>query len=116
MLMRRLLIVLLLAALSACIQPYVHMGQVGQATPILMRFQPPDTCSMVIGGKTYLSSTNEAAAVAALKREFAIHPRAQLIADKNTPYKCMGFAILELQRAGFKQIGFISEPPPVSGE
>jgi hypothetical protein len=91
------------------------MGQVGRATPILIRLQPPDTCSMVIDGKTYLSSISEAATAAALKRELAIHPRAQLFAETNTPYKCMGFAIVELQRAGFKRIGFISQPPPANG-
>lgn len=113
--MQRFLTVLLLAALGACTQQHLRRGEVGQAAHILIRFQPPDTCSMVIGGQTYLPSTNEAATIAALKRELALHPHGQIIADLNTPYKCVGFAIVELQRAGFKKIGFISEPPPANG-
>jgi biopolymer transport protein ExbD len=51
-----------------------------------------------------------------MKREFAIHPDAHLVADLNVPYKCVGGAIIEAQRAGFKKIGFISEPPLRKGE
>lgn len=29
----------------------------------------------------------------------------------NIAYRCMGAVIFELQRAGFRRIGFISEPP-----
>ena len=113
--MRRLLIVLLLAALGACTQQHVS-GETAQPTRIVIGFQPPDTCSMVIGGKTYFPETDGAATAAALKRELALHPNAQLVGFTSIPYKCVGGAIVELQRAGFKKIGFISEPPPVSGE
>lgn len=37
--------------------------------------------------------------------------QAHLIADINTPYRCLGRIIFELQRAGFRKIGFISAPP-----
>jgi len=35
---------------------------------------------------------------------------AHLNADIQTPYRCLGRIIYELQRAGFHRIGFISEP------
>jgi len=39
-------------------------------------------------------------------------PEAHIRGDINTPYRCVGGAIYNLQRAGFAKIGFISEPAP----
>ncbi len=39
-------------------------------------------------------------------------PEAHIRGDINTPYKCVGGAIVQMQRAGFARVGFISEPPP----
>ena len=39
-------------------------------------------------------------------------PEAQIRGDINTPYRCIGGAVFNLQRAGFARVGFISEPPP----
>jgi biopolymer transport protein ExbD len=113
--MRRLLGSLLLAALGACTQQHVNGAEAARTTYVLISFQPPDRCSITVGGKTFNPMTDEAA-VAAMKREFAIHPDAHLVADLNVPYKCVGGAIIEAQRAGFKKIGFISEPPLRKGE
>ncbi len=38
-------------------------------------------------------------------------PEAHIRGDVNTPYKCVGGAIYNMQRAGFARVGFISEPP-----
>jgi hypothetical protein len=35
---------------------------------------------------------------------------AHLRSSVNTPYRCMGRIIYELQRVGFRRIGFIAEP------
>ena len=39
-------------------------------------------------------------------------PEAHIRGDINTPYKCIGGAVFQMQRAGFSRVGFISEPPP----
>ncbi|MBA3898302.1 MAG: biopolymer transporter ExbD [Sphingomonadaceae bacterium] len=39
-------------------------------------------------------------------------PEAHIRADINTPYRCVGGAIFNMQMAGFQRVGFISEPPP----
>lgn len=39
-------------------------------------------------------------------------PEAHIRGDINTPYRCIGGAIYNMQRAGFAKVGFISEPPP----
>jgi biopolymer transport protein ExbD len=38
-------------------------------------------------------------------------PEAHIRGDANTPYKCIGGAVITMQRAGFARVGFISEPP-----
>ncbi len=38
-------------------------------------------------------------------------PEAHIRGDVNTPYKCIGGAVITMQRAGFARVGFISEPP-----
>ena len=38
-------------------------------------------------------------------------PEAHIRGDINTPYKCIGGAVITMQRAGFARVGFISEPP-----
>ncbi len=42
-------------------------------------------------------------------------PEAHIRGDVNTKYKCIGAAIITMQQAGFQRVGFISEPPPLSG-
>jgi biopolymer transport protein ExbD len=42
-------------------------------------------------------------------------PEAHIRGDVNTPYKCIGGTIVTMQRAGFQKIGFISNPPPLTG-
>ena len=39
-------------------------------------------------------------------------PEAHIRGDINTPWRCIGGAIITMQQAGFARIGFISEPPP----
>jgi biopolymer transport protein ExbD len=42
-------------------------------------------------------------------------PEAHIRGDVNTPYRCIGGAVITMQQAGFARIGFISAPPPVAG-
>ena len=39
-------------------------------------------------------------------------PEAHIRGDVNTPFRCVGGVVSNLQRAGFPRVGFISEPPP----
>jgi len=39
-------------------------------------------------------------------------PEAHIRGDINTPYRCIGGAMYNMQMAGFTKVGFISEPPP----
>ncbi len=39
-------------------------------------------------------------------------PEAHIRGDVNTPFRCVGGVVSDLQRAGFQRVGFISQPPP----
>ena len=39
-------------------------------------------------------------------------PEAHIRGDVNTPYKCIGAAVITMQEAGFQRVGFISQPGP----
>ena len=39
-------------------------------------------------------------------------PEVHIRGDVNTPWRCMGGTVFNMQRAGFIRVGFISEPPP----
>lgn len=39
-------------------------------------------------------------------------PEVHIRGDINTPYRCIGGAIYQMQRAGYARVGFISEPAP----
>ncbi len=41
-------------------------------------------------------------------------PEVHIRADINTPYRCIGGAMYNMQLAGFTKVGFISEPQPGS--
>jgi biopolymer transport protein ExbD len=107
-------ILILAAALAACTGE--RGAGVSPSTDISIGYQPPNTCLITVGGRTYNLATELEAADAALKRELGSHPDAHLKADTNVPYKCMGGVILTAQRAGFKRIAFISQPPPAEGK
>ncbi|WP_315759901.1 biopolymer transporter ExbD [Sphingomonas sp. Y38-1Y] len=38
-------------------------------------------------------------------------PEVHIRGDVNTPYKCIGGTVYQMQQAGFVKVGFISEPP-----
>ncbi len=42
-------------------------------------------------------------------------PEAHIRGDVDTPYKCIGGAIITMQQAGFARVAFISEPEPLAG-
>ena len=42
-------------------------------------------------------------------------PEVHIRGDVDTQYKCIGAAIITMQQAGFQRVGFISEPPPLTG-
>ena len=70
---------------------------------------PASACTIKVNGRKV--STNELLSIA--RPEAKPGRRAHIDANMaETPYRCLGGAIYTLQMAGFKDVGFISEPPP----
>jgi biopolymer transport protein ExbD len=70
---------------------------------------PATSCSLEVNGR--LVTKDELFDIARPKAKSG--RRALIDADmKEAPYRCIGSAIWTLQRAGFKDIGFVSEPKP----
>jgi biopolymer transport protein ExbD len=79
-------------------------------------------CLVFWGQKKVDSKTFVDMSVAKLRAEIARQggigtpglelPEAHIRGDVNTPYRCVGGVVSNLQRAGFQRVGFISEPPP----
>lgn len=86
-----------------------------------VRVAPNGACQ-VFWGQTPVNSTELVErAVAKLRREIDKQggpnapdlelPEAHIRGDVNTPYRCIGGTVFNMQRAGFIRVGFISEPP-----
>jgi hypothetical protein len=70
---------------------------------------PATSCSIEVEGRKV--TTDELFEIA--QPEAKSGRRAHIDSDMaQTPYRCLGGAIYTLQRAGFKDVGFIAEPPP----
>jgi biopolymer transport protein ExbD len=82
-----------------------------QVFQLLVTYQPPNSCWITIDGRSYSIWPDHEQSLPALK---ALHAksRALLMGPMAVPYKCVGAAIAVSQQAGFKRIGFISEPSP----
>jgi biopolymer transport protein ExbD len=75
-----------------------------------------ESCRVSISGRSFSFPADEQGLLAALRREAMIHSEATIEADTSVPYRCFGGAIVLAQRAGFKRVGFIAEPPPPTKE
>jgi len=72
---------------------------------------PASSCSIEVDG--HKVTTDELFAIA--RPEAKSGRRAHLDTDMGqAPYRCIGGVIYTLQRAGFKNVGFIAEPPASS--
>jgi biopolymer transport protein ExbD len=89
-----------------------------------VRAEPDGTCGVYWGMSKVDSEQLLEQAVAKLKTEIDKQggpnapgvelPEVHIRGDVNTPYRCIGGAIYNMQMAGFAKVGFISEPPPGS--
>ncbi len=74
--------------------------------------EAPGSCRLTIDGNSFSFPDEEQRLIAALRLKATTYSGATIEADKSIPYKCFGGAIVLAQRAGFKRVGFIAEPPP----
>jgi hypothetical protein len=69
---------------------------------------PASSCSIEVAGRTV--TTDELLTIG--RHEATKGRRAHIDSNmEETPYRCLGGVIYTLQRAGFRDVGFIAEPP-----
>ena len=89
------------------------MASKSDSVPVTLMWEPPDICRIAIAGRTYVVRPDDRRSTYAIQLARAKSKSAFLQTDNpNVPYKCAGGAIIALQQAGFKRVGFIAEPPP----
>jgi hypothetical protein len=101
----------LLTVLSAAIFTLAGCVQTTKASPFVVSVGMKGTsCSMAVAGR--IVTPNELLDIS--RKEIATGRIARLdVPVENTPYRCVGGVIFTLQMAGFKNVGFTSEPPPI---
>jgi len=81
----------------------------GGACRIYWGVQPVDSNELITKGVKHLEDQIESfGGVENMLPEDV--PEVHIRADVNTPYKCVGGAVYQMQRAGYVKVGFISNP------
>ena len=86
-------------------------------------FPTENTNTAIYGNLTYHFTDKTALSVGAralkdeIKRQEALGgkielPEVHIRGDKDVAYRCVGGVVFTMQRAGFRKVGFISEPIP----
>jgi len=95
--------------LTACLRSEAPPERI----PIIVSWAAPDTCRISFAGLSFDLPRDDDRMTEAFKRQARKVRAAYILAgDPHVPYKCVGPAIIEAQRAGIVRIGFIAEPPP----
>jgi hypothetical protein len=101
-----------LLALACAFLPSGASARVRETAVIRVTFEAPDTCLVRVAASSFDLYREEAPLRAALKAEAGRHRIAQIETDALIPYRCFGGALFLAQGAGFKDVGFVAEPPP----
>ncbi|HYI39718.1 MAG TPA: hypothetical protein VE053_05290 [Allosphingosinicella sp.] len=106
--------VLPIVFLAACASPGRGYRE-SEIVVIRLALDPPGACRASLGGRDFALPANEAAFLAALRSRAKASPDAIVTAGETTPYDCFGHTVFLAERAGFRRVGFIAEPPPPPG-
>jgi biopolymer transport protein ExbD len=75
---------------------------------------PIDSVELVEKAKKHLEDNIELMGGDAAQIPPEDFPEAHIRGDVNTPYRCIGGAIISMQRAGYTRVGFVSSPVDLS--
>lgn len=98
------------ALVAACASP--RGGASADPALIELGFEPPETCRARLGGEDFVLPGQQRIFLEALAARAKIGSHATVAGGAEIPYKCFGHVVYLAQRAGFRHVGFIAEPPP----
>lgn len=110
------------SAISAifCIAALLPMTVIGRASTgaesrdvvqLTITFEVPDICRVNVGDQSFLMPKQDDTLLATLKPLVKKGRVLSIVGGMDIPYRCIGHTIYTAQRAGFKKVGFIAEPP-----
>ena len=79
--------------------------------PMTVEFRPPFVCQVSFAGQTFSLPDERDGMVGALRELRRDWRSASIRGGMEAPYRCVGEAIYLAQRAGFKKVGFVAQPP-----
>lgn len=82
-----------------------------RSLPIVIRFAPPSTCEVSVSDQLFRLPDDEHRMVAAMRHLRQEWKSAHIVGGTEIPFRCFGHAIYIAQSGGFKNVGFIAEPP-----
>lgn len=95
-------LLLLTSLLAACASNHAPPALI-----LEVKSPTPDQCRVVANGVEKRLNDVIAHVAPKLRAATPVH----LNATMNVPYRCVGSVIYQIQKAGFRKIGFIAEPP-----
>ncbi|MBJ7444149.1 MAG: hypothetical protein JHD32_07530 [Sphingobium sp.] len=78
---------------------------------LTITFEAPGTCRINVGDQSFLMPKQDDALLATLKPLVKKGRILSIVGGGDIPYRCIGHTIYTAQRAGFKKVGFVAEPP-----
>jgi hypothetical protein len=82
-----------------------------EALHLTVLFEAPETCRVNVADHSFLLPQQGEALITFLKPLAENGRHASILGGIETPYRCIGQTIFTAQRAGFKKVGFVAEPP-----
>jgi hypothetical protein len=110
--MRRLSILVVPISLSLLIGCQSNPTSTTSLSSIRIPSEGAAACRVSLDGSIFRPPGDDRALMIALRRERLSHSSSKIEIDRDVTYRCLGGTIIILQQAGFKRIGFISEPFP----
>ena len=103
-----------------CVATLLPMAAVLRATTggrskdvlqLAITFEAPNVCRVNVGDQSFLMPEQDDALLAALKPLVEKGRVLSIVGGMEIPYRCIRHTIYTAQRAGFKKVGFVAEPP-----
>lgn len=77
---------------------------------VVVRFDPPDACEIVVADQTFRLPADQDRVVATLRALRDGFGSMSITGSAEIPYRCIGLAIFLAQRSGFRRIDLATAP------
>jgi len=86
-------------------------GKSKEVLKLAITFEEPNICRVGVGDQSFFMPEQDNALLETLKSHVKKGRNLSIVGGMEIPYRCVGPTIYTAQRAGFKKVGFVAEPP-----